>query len=122
MPAHLDPKSAVSTRRSIYFDLDEYVVKQEYAPVIELHGKYLAANPSLVSKIEGNGDERGSSEYNLALGQKRAETVRQALKAYGARDSQMEAVSFGKEKPVATGHGEASWAQNRRADIRYPAR
>lgn len=122
LPAHLDPRSAISTKRSFYFDLDQYVIKPEFASLVELHGKYLAASPALSIRIEGNADERGSAEYNLALGQKRAEAVRRALKAYGVKDVQMEAVSFGKEKPVAAGHDESSWAQNRRADLRYPGR
>ena len=122
VPAHLDPKSAISTKRSVFFDLDRFDIKPEYVPTLELHGKYLSGNPSLSIRVEGNADERGSAEYNLALGQKRAEAVRRALKAYGVRDAQMEAVSFGKEKPIATGHDESSWAQNRRADVRYLTR
>jgi peptidoglycan-associated lipoprotein len=73
-------------------------------------------------KIEGNCDERGSAEYNLALGQKRAESVRQSLKVYGVKDTQLEAVSWGSEKPKAQGHDESAWAQNRRADVQYPGR
>ena len=73
-------------------------------------------------RIEGNTDERGGAEYNLALGQRRADAVARALRIFGVRDSQMETVSWGKEKPVAQGHDEASWAQNRRADVVYPAR
>ena len=122
LPAYLDPKSPISTDRSVYFDYDVYSIKSEYTPVVERHGKYLASNPSLNVKIEGNADERGSAEYNLALGQKRAEAVLSALKIYGARAGQMEAVSWGKEKPKATGHDEAAWAQNRRVDLVYPAK
>jgi peptidoglycan-associated lipoprotein len=87
-----------------------------------LHGKFLASHPLLAIKIEGNADERGGAEYNLALGQKRAEAVSKALKIFGVKDSQMEAVSFGKEKPKALGHEEASYAQNRRADLDYPVK
>ncbi len=119
---HLDPKSLISTQRSVYFDFDSYVVKGDEAKTVELHGKYLAAAPNLKVRIEGNTDERGGSEYNLALGQKRAEAVVQALRVFGVRDDQAEAVSFGKERPKAAGHDEASWAQNRRADIAYPVR
>ena len=119
-PAHLDPKSFISTNHSVYFDYDDYTIKSEYSSLIETHGKYLASNPSLSIKIEGNADERGGAEYNLALGQKRAEVVRRALKLYGVSDSQMEAVSWGKEKPKAPGHDETAWAQNRRADLVYP--
>ncbi len=122
LPAHLDPKSAISTNRSVYFGYDDYAIRSEYGPLIERHGKYLASNPSLSIKIEGNADERGGAEYNLALGQKRAEVVRRALKLYGVNESQMEAISWGKEKPTAPGHGEAAWAQNRRADLVYPDR
>jgi peptidoglycan-associated lipoprotein len=122
LPAHLDPKSLISTERSVYFDFDDYSIKQQYTPLIERHGKYLASNPALAIKIEGNADERGSREYNLALGQRRAEAVLRALKIYGAKDAQMEAISWGKEKPVALGHDEEAWAQNRRADLQYPKR
>ncbi|MFI4938779.1 MAG: peptidoglycan-associated lipoprotein Pal [Burkholderiales bacterium] len=122
IPAYLDPNSAISTKRSVYFDFDNYTVKKDFSPLIELQGKYLASNPSVAVKIAGNADERGSSEYNLALGQRRAEAVRRALAIYGAKDAQMEAISFGKEKPKASGHDEAAWAQNRRADIQYPTK
>jgi peptidoglycan-associated lipoprotein len=122
IPAYLDPNSAISTKRSVYFDFDNYSVKKEFDSLIELQGKYLASIPSLSVKIEGNTDERGGSEYNLALGQKRAEAVRKSLAVYGVKDAQMEAVSFGKEKPKASGHDEAAWSQNRRADIQYPSK
>jgi peptidoglycan-associated lipoprotein len=122
IPAYLDPNSAISTKRSVYFDFDNFSVKKDFNSLIELQGKYLASNPSLAVKIEGNADERGGSEYNLALGQKRAEAVRRALTAYGAKDAQMEAISFGKEKPKSSGHDEDAWTQNRRADIQYPAK
>jgi peptidoglycan-associated lipoprotein len=120
LPAYLDPKSAISTTRSVYFDFDNYSIKPEFSALVEQHGKYLASQPALAIKIEGNADERGSAEYNLALGQKRAQAVLKALKIYGAKDSQMEAVSWGKEKPKAAGHDESAWAQNRRADLQYP--
>lgn len=120
LPAYLDPKSAISTDRSVYFDFDGYSIKTEYVPLIERHGKYLASNSRLAIRIEGNADDRGSAEYNLALGQRRAETVLRALKVYGVKDSQMEAISWGKEKPKATGHDEAAWTQNRRVDLEYP--
>lgn len=122
VPAHLDPKSAIYANRSVYFEYDNYAIKSEFGAMIERHGKYLASNPSLAIKVEGNADERGSPEYNLALGQKRAEAVKRALKVYGAKDSQMEAISFGKEKPKSLGHDEAAWAQNRRVDLEYPRR
>ncbi|HEX7643994.1 MAG TPA: peptidoglycan-associated lipoprotein Pal [Burkholderiaceae bacterium] len=105
--------------RSVYFDFDSYVVKDEFAPVIQANSKYLASKKDRKATIQGNTDERGTAEYNLALGQKRAEAVRKSLAAMGVADSQMEAVSFGKEKPKAQGHDEAAWSQNRRADIVY---
>ena len=80
----------------------------------------MQSKPTLTVKIEGNADERGSAEYNLALGQKRAEAVLKALKIYGVKDAQMEAISWGRERPKATGHDEAAWAQNRRVDLVYP--
>lgn len=119
---HLDPNSKISTERSVYFDFDNYMIKPEFAATIQMHASYLAAHPTLAVKIEGNADERGGSEYNLALGQKRAEATARALKALGVRDTQLEAVSFGEVRPLATGHDEASWAKNRRADIAYPER
>lgn len=113
-----DPNSPLA-KRSVYFDFDSYSVKPEYQSVLNSHAQYLGTNKSRRILIQGNTDERGTSEYNLALGQKRAEAVRQSLATMGVPDSQMEAVSLGKEKPKATGHDEASWAENRRADINY---
>lgn len=122
VPAHLDPRNPIATERSVFFDYDDFTIQREYVALIERHGKYLSANPSLSIKIEGNADERGSTEYNLALGQKRAQAVLAALRIHGARDAQMEAVSWGKERPRNAGHDEAAWAENRRADIVYPRR
>jgi peptidoglycan-associated lipoprotein len=122
LPAYLDPKSEIATGRSVYFDFDMALVKPEFSGLVERQGKYLMSNPKLAIKIEGNTDERGSAEYNLALGQKRAEALRQALKIYGVKDTQMEALSWGSEKPKAAGHDESAWAQNRRADLQYPNR
>ena len=119
VPAHLDPNSPISKNRSVYFDFDKFQVKDEYKSVVESHGKYVGSQGTLKIKIEGNADERGGREYNLALGQKRAEAVARALKIYGVKDQQVEAVSFGSEKPVASGHDEAAWAKNRRADVSY---
>jgi peptidoglycan-associated lipoprotein len=113
-----DPKNPLS-KKSVYFDFDSYVVKSEYQPVVEAHGKYLANNSGRRITVEGNTDERGGREYNLALGQKRAEAVKQRLTLLGAKDAQIETVSFGKEKPRALGSTEEAWAQNRRADIVY---
>lgn len=113
-----DPKGVLA-KRSVYFDYDSYLVKQDDKPVLENHAKYLSSNKGRKIVVQGNTDERGGSEYNLALGQKRAEAVRKSLSLLGVAESQMEAVSFGKEKPKAIGHDEASWAENRRADIAY---
>ena len=113
-----DPKSRLS-QRSIYFDLDKYDVKDEYKDLVASHAKYLVANRGFKVLIQGNTDERGSREYNLALGQKRAEAVRRSLSALGVTEQQVEAVSLGEEKPRATGNDEASWAENRRADLVY---
>lgn len=120
LPAYLDPKNPIATERSIYFDFDQYTVKPQYTALVERQGKYLAGQPALAIRVEGNCDERGSSAYNLALGQRRADAVVRALKIYGVRDAQMEAISWGKDKPVATGHDEAAWALNRRVDLQYP--
>ena len=115
----LNDATGMLAKRSVYFDFDSYVVKDEFKPVIEAHSQYLIKNTDRKIVIQGNTDERGGSEYNLALGQKRAEAVRRALNLLGVSDSQIEAVSFGKEKPKATGSNEAAWAENRRADIVY---
>lgn len=113
-----DPKNILS-KRSIYFDYDQYAVKPEYANLVQAHSKYIAGNKTKKVLIQGNTDERGGSEYNLALGQKRAEAVRKAMVLLGTPDAQLEAVSYGKEKPKAMGHDEAAWAENRRDDIVY---
>jgi peptidoglycan-associated lipoprotein len=115
----LNDPQGVLAKRSVYFDYDSYIVKDEFKPVLDAHGKYLVANKARKIVIQGNTDDRGGREYNLALGQKRAEAVRKALSLLGVTESQMEAVSFGKEKPKATGSDEAAWAENRRADIAY---
>jgi peptidoglycan-associated lipoprotein len=115
----LNDPQGVLAKRSIYFDLDSYTIKDEFKSVVENHARYLVAHKERKVTIQGNTDERGGSEYNLALGQKRAEAVRRALVLLGVSDSQVEAVSFGKEKPKALGSDEAAWAENRRADIAY---
>lgn len=114
-----DPASPLS-KRSIYFDLDSSLIKQDYRSVAEAHGKFLAKKPGVKIVVRGNTDERGSREYNVALGQRRADAAKQALNAYGVASDQIETVSFGSEKPVAEGHSEEAWAKNRRADIAYP--
>lgn len=109
--------AASEVGRVVYFDYDSFVIKDEFRPVIEGQAKALSGNRSKKLTIEGHTDERGGSEYNLALGQKRAESVAKALKLLGVTDAQIEAVSFGKERPAAQGHDEAAWAKNRRAEL-----
>ncbi len=124
-PVAVDPlndPNSVLAKRSVYFDFDRYNVKSEFSPLISAHSAFLTANSAHTILIQGNTDNRGGSEYNLALGQKRAEAVRKALHLSGTPDAQMEAVSYGKEKPKATGNDEQSWAENRRADIVYVAK
>ena len=103
----------------VYFDLDSFVIKPEFQTLIETHARFIKADKARKVAIEGHTDERGGREYNLALGQKRAEAVRAALGLLGAPDSQIEAVSFGKEKPAVPGNDEAAMAKNRRAEISY---
>ena len=113
-----DPKGVLANR-SVYFDYDSFVVREDGKPVVANHSGYLTKNTSRKVLIQGNTDERGGTEYNLALGQKRAEAVRRSMASLGVSDNQMEAVSLGEEKPKATGADEAAWAENRRADIVY---
>jgi peptidoglycan-associated lipoprotein len=105
--------------RVIYFDYDSFTIKPEFQGAIEAHAKFLATNKTRRLAIEGHTDERGGREYNLALGQKRAEAVRRGLGLLGVTDAQVEAVSFGKEKPAAMGSNEEAFAQNRRAELSY---
>lgn len=104
--------------RIVYFDFDSFVIRNDARPVIESHARVLTADRSRRMVIEGHTDERGGREYNLALGQKRAEAVLRALVMLGASDAQLEAVSFGKERPAVQGSDEAAWAQNRRAELK----
>jgi peptidoglycan-associated lipoprotein len=113
-----DPKSPLS-KRSIYFDYDSFVVKDEFKPLLEQHARFLARNGQMKMLIQGNADERGSREYNLALGQKRAEAVKKALLLLGAKEAQLESVSLGEEKPACMEQTESCWAQNRRGDMLY---
>jgi len=114
-----DPSSPLA-KRSIYFDYDSYAVRDEYRATIDAHARFLTSERSRRVIVQGNTDERGSREYNLALGQKRAEAVRRSLTALGVPDAQVEAVSLGEEKPRTTAQDEASFAENRRADLVYP--
>ena len=111
-----DPRSPLS-RREIFYDYDSFVVKDEYKPLLEAHAAYLKSNRNARVTVEGNTDERGSREYNLALGQKRSESVKRVLTLLGVNEAQIETVSFGEEKPRNPGHDEASWAENRRVDV-----
>jgi peptidoglycan-associated lipoprotein len=103
----------------VFFDYDSFVVRADARPVIESHARFLQANKQRKANLEGHTDERGGREYNLALGQKRAEAVRQALSLLGVPETQLEAISYGKEKPAAQGSAEADLAKNRRVEIRY---
>lgn len=113
-----DPNNILS-KRSVYFDFDSYVVRDEFKPLVEAHAKYLQSNRNARMTIQGNADERGSHEYNLALGQRRADSVKRMMVLLGAGDGQVETVSFGKEKPRNQGHDEVAWAENRRDDMVY---
>ena len=113
-----DPGSPLS-KRSVYYDFDMYNIREEFQPSIEAHAKFLVEHKELRVRIEGNCDERGSREYNLALGQRRADSVKRALTLLGVTPKQIETVSFGSEKPKATGSNEEAWAENRRSDIVY---
>jgi peptidoglycan-associated lipoprotein len=113
-----DPKSPLAQRR-LLFDYDSSAIRDEYRTLLEMHAKYLIKENSVRLILQGHADERGSREYNLAVGQRRAESVYNALNLLGVTDAQMEAVSLGEEKPVAEGHDESAWAQNRRTEILY---
>ncbi len=117
-PEFSDPNNPLS-KRTIYFMLDSSQVQQDFVSVIAAHARYLLANPSQHIVLEGNGDERGSREYNIALGEQRSKTVAGMLKAQGVSESQLGIVSYGEEKPVAMGHDESSWELNRRVELAY---
>ncbi len=123
-PVRVDPAGStmagpVNVARVIFFDYDSYVIRPEFQSAIEGHARFLKSNNTRRVVIEGHTDERGGREYNLALGQRRSEAVRRALGLLGVPDSQVEAVSFGKEKPASPGNDEEAWARNRRAEIAY---
>lgn len=121
-PVAVDPlndPNSILAKRSVYFEFDRSNISDSDAAIVEAHGRYLVDHPSRTVRIEGNCDERGGREYNLALGQRRADAVRDRLKIQGVAASRIETVSFGKEKPRNPGHNEAAWAENRRADIVY---
>ena len=106
------------TQRVVYFDFDSFALRDDAKPVVEGHAKVLVANKARKLMVEGHTDERGGREYNLALGQKRAEAVAKSLVLLGASEAQVEAVSFGKERPADEGHDEQAWAKNRRAELK----
>ncbi len=111
-------KAANAKGRTVYFDFDSFVVKSDYTPLIEAHAKRLKNNGKVKMSLEGHADERGGREYNLALGQKRAEAVAQSMSLLGAGSAQVEPVSFGKERPAVEGHNEEAWSKNRRVELK----
>src|ERR1700687_1572604 len=113
------PSGAQLQNRTIYFDFDSSDVRADYNGVVAAHARYLASNPSIRVRLEGNTDERGSREYNIGLGERRAQSVRRALTLQGVTEAQITTVSYGEERPAVTGHTEEAWARNRRADIVY---
>ena len=115
----LDDPNNILSHRSVYYDFDKSIVKDEYKPMVKAHSEYLVGHASAKVQLQGNCDERGSREYNLALGQRRADSVKQLMEAAGVPAAQVSTVSYGSEKPRAAGHNEEAWAQNRRTDIVY---
>lgn len=118
----LDSMSGEAGSKTIYFDFDSYQIKAEYQSVVAAHGAYLAAHPSARVSLQGHADERGSREYNIGLGERRANAVASLFSAAGTGDNQLNTVSYGEESPVAECHAESCWSQNRRAVIEYSAR
>jgi peptidoglycan-associated lipoprotein len=117
----MDPRNPASplAQRRILFDYDSAAIRDEYRPLLEAHAQYMRKEKAAKAILQGHADERGSREYNLALGQRRAESVYKALSLLGVAEAQIEAVSLGEEKPVAEGHDEEAWKQNRRTEILY---
>ena len=103
----------------MFFDYDQFVIKDEFKPLVEAHARFLVGHPKMKMLIQGHADERGSREYNLALGQKRAEALKKMLALLGAKEDQLESVSLGEEKPRCAEHAESCWSQNRRDDMLY---
>ena len=114
-----NPQSPLAQQRSVYFEFDSYTVPEQYRGLVEMHAGYLRNNTQQRVRIEGHADARGGSEYNLALGQRRSEAVSRMMSLLGVNAGQIEAISFGKERPRAMGNTEADYAENRRADIVY---
>jgi peptidoglycan-associated lipoprotein len=119
LPPELTDSRSLLSKRSIYFDYDKFDIKPEYRDLVAAHAKFLTGNRQFRMLIQGNTDERGSREYNLALGQKRADAVKKQLVLLGAREEQVESVSLGEEKPKNLGQNETAWAENRRGDMLY---
>ena len=115
------PLAGLLAKRTVYFDFDSSEIKGEGTDIVAAHAKYLAANPGTRVRLEGHTDERGSREYNIGLGERRAQAVRRALLLQGAADTQISTVSYGEERPAVPGHDEAAWAKNRRVEIVYLA-
>ena len=115
------PQAGLLAKRTVYFDFDSSEIKGEGTDIVAAHAKYLAANPGTRVRLEGHTDERGSREYNIGLGERRAQAVRRALLLQGAADMQISTVSYGEERPAVPGHDEAAWAKNRRVEIVYLA-
>lgn len=118
VPAGAGEPAVPVNARLIYFEFDSSEIRPEYQPLIERHARRLANDRDLRLALEGHADERGGAEYNLALGQRRAEAVLRALVAAGAQEGQLEALSFGDTRPLASGHEESAWSQNRRVEVR----
>ncbi|MFK4753280.1 MULTISPECIES: peptidoglycan-associated lipoprotein Pal [Oceanospirillaceae] len=117
-----EAEAALLEQTVFYFDFDQSTIKSDSKAALKVHAAYLAANSSARVVLEGHADERGTVEYNLALGERRAMAVRRFLLANGASASQLEVVSFGEERPVVMGHSESSWAKNRRVEVKYQSR
>ena len=115
------PQAGLLAKRTVYFDFDSSEIKGEGTDIVAAHAKYLAANPGTRVRLEGHTDERGSREYNIGLGERRAQSVRRALLLQGAGEAQISTVSYGEERPAVPGHDEAAWAKNRRVEIVYLA-
>jgi len=117
--SELDDPDNPLAKRIIYFEYDSSDIQPEYRGVVEAHAQYLAANPKAVLSLEGHADERGSREYNLALGERRAQAVKNQMTVLGASPEQIHTISYGEERPVAEGHDETAWSQNRRVELVY---
>ena len=117
-PEFNDPNNPLS-KRTVYFMLDSSEIMPDFTPVIAAHAQYLIANPGQRITLEGNGDERGSREYNIALGEQRAKSVASIMKVQGVPENQLDIVSYGEEKPAAFGNDESAWEKNRRVEIVY---